>query len=102
MAEQRVSGLVKNPPAPDDWIEIGRPGIEATTRVHPRTLPHWHKRGWEVVKADVEALVTAEQEAAAEAQPDTVADQPQLDAPDPAPAPTTRKSARGAATGTEA
>jgi hypothetical protein len=100
VAEQRVSGLVKNPPAPNDWVEIAHPDIEGTTRVHPQSLPHWQARSWTVVEADVEAPVTAEQEAAAEL--DTADGQPQLDAPDPTPAPTTKRSARGAATGTEA
>ncbi|QJY46657.1 hypothetical protein [Pseudonocardia broussonetiae] len=50
MAEQKVVGLVANPNAPEDWVEIEQKGIDGTTRVHPRSVKHWEARGWSAVK----------------------------------------------------
>jgi hypothetical protein len=96
VAEQKVVGLTPNPPAPDDWVEIEHDGIDGTTRVHPRTLPHWMARKWRVVKRDVEAPITAEQEGAAEQESAAAAA-----APTTTPTTATKRSARPADPGTE-
>lgn len=56
--------------APEDsWVEIEHAGIDGTARVHPRSVPHWEKRGW-TAKGRVEAPVNAAPVVQGDGQPD--------------------------------
>lgn len=44
--------------AQDSWVEIAHDGIDGTARVHPRSVPHWERRGWSV-RGPVEAPLNA-------------------------------------------
>lgn len=69
----RPESLRPNEPAPSDFVEIGHPDIDGTTRVAYRTLNHWRARGWREVPGD-----------AVEAPAATAVEQRQLTAQDPA------------------